>query len=125
MNSNNEILRFDHVVIGSGLAGLGAGGGFSLIQSSGRLYFAVPAGVKDFAIGASGKAKICIRSITGETVLKNTVTGDLQVFECSRKNADKTEIFYLEVSNIFWAFNFTLYAPLSPVVSTNPETLFR
>lgn len=100
-------------------------GGYNLIQSSGRLYFTVPAGVKDFAVGASGKARILIRSLAGETVLKNTQTGEMQIFECSRKNADKAEVFYIEVKNIFWSLDLSLYAPLNPVLSTNAETLFR
>lgn len=100
-------------------------GEFPLIQSSGRLYFTVPSGVKNFAVGVSGKSEISITGLTGERVLKNTPVDELKVLECTRKNADKAEVFYMEIKKMFWNLSLTLYAPLPPVVSTNAETLFR
>ena len=76
-------------------------------------------------MGVSGKSEISITGLTGERVLKNTPVDELKVLECTRKNADKAEVFYMEIKKMFWNLSLTLYAPLPPVVSTNAETLFR
>ena len=62
---------------------------------------------------------------TGEKPLPETETGEMQIFPLTRKDAGKSEIFFIECKNVLWDLNLTFHAPLQPVAGTNPDTLFR
>ena len=97
----------------------------SLIYPAGRLYFSVPAGVKNFAISIQGQGTVFIQGVDGERLLPKTKTGEMQIFPLTRKNAGKTEIFFIDCRKVEWDLNLIFHAPLQPVAGTNPDTLFR
>jgi hypothetical protein len=92
---------------------------------SGKLYFQVPAGVKNFTIGVStdSTADVALLDPSGKEVERHDKVNAVQLFSASRADASKSEIWSISVSKAVWAVIVNMYAPLVPVVSTNPNTL--
>jgi hypothetical protein len=92
---------------------------------SGRLYFQVPAGVKNFTIGVAtdSTADVALLNPSGKEVERHDKLGSTQLFTGSRADASKSEIWSIDVSNAVWAVIVNIYEPLVPIVSTNPNTL--
>jgi hypothetical protein len=91
----------------------------------GRLYFQVPAGVKDFKIGVAtdSTADVALLDASGKEVQRQNGLGSIQLFSGTRADASQSEIWSLQVSDAVWAVYVNMYAPLLPIVSTNPATL--
>jgi hypothetical protein len=91
----------------------------------GRLYFQVPAGVKDFKIGVAtdSAADVARLDASGKEVERHNNVSTIQLFSGSRADASQSEIWSLQVSDAVWAVYVNMYAPLLPIVSTNPATL--
>jgi hypothetical protein len=91
----------------------------------GRLYFQVPAGVKNFKIGVAtdSTADVALLDASGKEVQRQNNLGSIQLFSGTRADASQSEIWSLQVSNAVWAVYVNMYAPLLPIVSTNPTTL--
>ena len=94
---------------------------------SGRLYFQVPAGVKKFTIGVStdSTADVALLDASGKEVERHDKVSTTQLFTGNRADASKSEIWSISVTNAVWAVIVNMYAPLVPVVSTNPNTLLQ
>jgi hypothetical protein len=91
----------------------------------GRLYFQVPAGVKNFVIGVAtdSAADFALLDPSGKEVERQNNVGTIQLLSGNRADASQSEIWSLQVSNAVWAVYVNMYAPLLPIVSTNPATL--
>lgn len=105
--------------------GLLADGPLSFLPLSGRLYFQVPAGVAEFGIGIStdSTADVALLDSAGREVARHEGVGDLLLLEGRRDDASESEIWSISISKAKWAVNVEMFAPLLPVVSTNPATL--
>ncbi len=105
--------------------GLLADGPLSFLPLSGRLYFQVPAGVAEFGIGIStdSTADVALLDSAGREVVRHEGVGDLLLLEGRRDDASESEIWSISISKAKWAVNVEMFAPLLPVVSTNPATL--
>lgn len=92
---------------------------------SGRLYFQVPAGVKNFTIGVAtdSSADVALLDPSGKEVERHNKVGTTQLFTGSRADASQSEIWSIDVSKAVWAVIVNMYEPLVPIVSTNPNTL--
>lgn len=97
------------------------------LPQNGKLYFEVPAGVKEFNIGVStdSTANVALVDPRGETVQKVKEVGRLHLFSGTRPDASLSEVWSLDVSDAVWSVVVHFYGDLSPVVSTNPATLLR
>lgn len=95
------------------------------LPRSGKLYFQVPAGVKDFTIGVStgSTADVALVNPSGKVVKRKDNVNSMHLFSATRNDASKSEIWSIDVSKSEWLVTVAMYAPLVPVVSTNPKTL--
>jgi len=101
--------------------------GSDIMKPHGRLYFEVPAGVKNFRVDVYGYLR--------ETVTAAILDKDMQIiqkkdnietphsFEISRENAMDSEIWAIEFSNAVEDVFIKLYTPLAPIVSNSKEGL--
>jgi hypothetical protein len=107
--------------------GLLADGQIPFLPIAGRLYFQVPAGVKDFNIGVSSDSSVDVALLNpeGMEVERHNNLNSLQLFSGSRADASKSEIWSIDFSHSIWIVSVHMYAPLVPVVSTNPATLLE
>jgi hypothetical protein len=94
---------------------------------TGRLYFQVPVGVREFTVGVStdSPADVALLDAHGNTVEQHNDIGALQLFTGRRDHASKSEIWSLDVLKAGWIVSVTLYDPLIPIASTNPQTMLR
>jgi hypothetical protein len=107
--------------------GLLADNTLQFLPLSGRLYFQVPAGVKNFTIGVStdSTADVALLDPSGKEVERHDKVNAVQLFSATRADSTKSEIWSISVSKAVWAVIVNMYAPLVPVVSTNPTTLLQ
>ena len=107
--------------------GVLADGQLAFLPIAGKLYFEVPAGVKDFNIGVSTATTgdVALLNASGKEVERHDNVNSMQLFSGHRTDASRAEIWSLSASNAAWVVNVTMYAPLAPIVSTNPATLLR
>jgi len=105
--------------------GLLAEGPIEFLPLSGKLYFQVPAGVESFTIGIStdSTADVALLDPNGKEIERHNNLNSMQLFSATRTDATKSEIWSIDVSKAVWAVTVNMYAPLVPVVSTNPGTL--
>jgi hypothetical protein len=106
-------------------------GGEYLPQSGGKLYFEVPAGVKNFTINMTTPSKdnfadIAIVDAQGKTVGQQKLSHEKPYkFSGERSDASQSEIWSIDISNANWGVDIKFGDTLMPVVSTNPATLLR
>jgi hypothetical protein len=105
--------------------GLLAEGTIEFLPLAGKLYFQVPAGVKDFTIGVAtdSTADVALVNPDGKEIDRQNNLDSMHLFSATRSDASKSEIWCIDVSKPVWAVMVNMYAPLIPVVSTNPATL--
>jgi hypothetical protein len=105
--------------------GLLAEGPVEFLPQGGKLYFQVPAGVKDFTIGVAtdSTADVVLVNPAGKEVDRQNNLNSMHLFSATRSDASKSEVWSIDVSKAVWAVMVNTYAPLVPVVSTNPITL--
>jgi hypothetical protein len=105
--------------------GLLAYGQLPFLPLEGKLYFQVPAGVKDFTIGIASDTAVDVALLNpeGKEVERRDNLKSMHLFSGSRADASKSEIWLLDFSKSVWIVFLHMYAPLVPVVSTNPATL--
>ena len=105
--------------------GLLAEGQIEFLPLSGKLYFQVPAGVKEFTIGVAtdSTANVALMNPEGKEVDRQNDLSSMHLFSATRSDASQSEIWSIDVSKPVWAVMVNMYAPLVPVVSTNPATL--
>jgi hypothetical protein len=105
--------------------GLLTEGSIEFLPLGGKLYFQVPAGVKDFTIGVAtdSTADVALVNPDGKEVDRQNNLDSMHLFSATRTDASKSEIWSIDVSKPIWAVMVNMYAPLMPVVSTNPATL--
>jgi hypothetical protein len=99
----------------------------AFLPLEGRLYFQVPAGVKTFSIGVSTatSADVALLNPEGKEVQRHDNLKSMDLFSATRTDESKSEIWSISVANAVWVVYVHMYAPLVPVVSTNPETLLQ
>jgi hypothetical protein len=106
-------------------------GGEYLPQPGGKLYFEVPAGVKNFTITMTTPSKdnyadIAIVDAQGKTVGQQKLSHEKPYkFSGERSDASQSEIWSIDISNANWGVDIKFGDTLMPVVSTNPATLLR
>jgi len=95
------------------------------LRPQGRIYFQVPAGVKSFTLSVStdSQAKVALLDGQGNKVQEKNLTNQMELFPASRADASQAELWALEASDAVWLVTVGVYAPLAPVLSTNPQTL--
>jgi len=59
----------------------------------------------------------------GQEVDRQNGLNSMHLFSATRSDASKSEIWSIDVSQAVWAVMVNMYTPLTPVVSTNPDTL--
>jgi|GEM_PF-662565 len=102
-----------------------------LPHPGGKLYFEVPAGVKDFTISFTtpspkNYADIAIVDAQGKTVEQQKLSHEKAYkFSGARTDASKSEVWCIDISNANWGVDIKFGDTLIPVVSTNPATLLR
>lgn len=98
----------------------------TILQPNGRLYFRVPAGVKEFSLSVSGspEVNVVLRGPDGKEVQKKLNVSSMEPFSAIRADILKDEIWSIGLSGSCWLATLRMYAPLTPIVSTNPDTLF-
>lgn len=98
----------------------------TLLKPTGRLYFRVPSGVKKFSLAVAGSPSVnaALRSPDGKVVQQKMNIGSMELFSATRLDASKDEVWSISFSSSVWVATLRLYAPLVPIVSTNPDTLF-
>lgn len=91
----------------------------------GRLYFQVPAGVRQFSIGvaADAGADVALLDPDGKEIQKRQNVDSMELFSATRPDPSKSEIWSIALSKVVWQLTVRGYAPLMPLLSTNPETL--
>ena len=95
------------------------------LPMQGRIYFQVPAGVKEFTLGVNSDTSVdaALLNPQGKEVERHNQIGSLQLFTAKRSDASQSEIWSLDITHAVWAATITMYAPLVPIISTNPKTL--
>jgi len=95
------------------------------LSAKGRIYFQVPAGVKSFTISVStdSSADVALLDASGKEVTRQEGVHGLELLSGTRTDASKSEFWSLNVSDAVWLVNVTLYDPLIPILSTNPDTM--
>lgn len=98
----------------------------TLLKPKGRLYFRVPAGVREFSLGIAGSPSVnsVLRNQEDKVVHQKNNIGSMALFSATRPDSSKDEIWSIDLSCAVWLVTLRLYAPLIPIVSTNPDTLF-
>lgn len=97
----------------------------TFLPLSGRLYFQVPAGVSEFSVGLStdSTADVALQNAEGREVMRREGVRDWVLLTGRRDEGAPSEIWSIEVSKAKWALHVELFAPLVPLLSTNPSTL--
>jgi len=105
--------------------GLLVDGQLPFLPLAGKLYFQVPAGVSNFNIGVASDSSVDVALLNpaGKEVERRDNLKSMQLFSARRADASKSEIWSLDFSHPIWIINVHMYAPLAPLVSTNPATL--
>jgi len=100
-------------------------GDVQFLPTAGDLYFQVPAGVKEFAIGvgADTRADVALVDPSGKEVERQRELNSMHLFSVTRADESKSEIWSIRVRKAVWAVTVKPYAPLVPIVSTNPTTM--
>ena len=95
------------------------------LKPQGRMYFQVPAGVRSFNLGITtdSTADVALLEPSGKEVERHNGVKNMQLFSGTRTNAFKSEIWSINVSKAIWLVTVHMYAPLVPIVSTNPGTM--
>lgn len=108
---------------GNGL--LAVDGGVQFLPTAGDLYFQVPAGVKEFAIGvaADTQADVALVDPSGREVERQPELNSMHLFSVTRADDAKSEIWSIRVRKAVWAVTVKPYAPLVPIFSTNAATM--
>src|SRR5690606_648885 len=96
-----------------------------MLPMEGRVYFQVPAGVKDVTLSVFSDASVDVALLNaqGQEVERHNQISGTQLFTAQRSDASQSEIWSLDISHAVWAAAIKMYAPLVPVISTNPQTL--
>lgn len=97
----------------------------TFLPIQGKLYFQVPAGVREFHVGvaADAEADVALVDPNGKEIERHQNIDSMQLFSATRAEASHSEIWSIDVSKVVWQLTVRLYAPLEPIVSTNPDTL--
>jgi hypothetical protein len=97
----------------------------TFLPIQGKLYFQVPAGVREFYVGiaADAGADVALVDPNGKEIERHQNIDSMQLFSATRAEASHSEIWSIDVSKVVWQLTVRLYAPLEPIVSTNPDTL--
>lgn len=97
----------------------------TFLPIQGRIYFQVPAGVREFFIGVASDAgaDVTLLDATGKEIEKRHDIDSMELFSATRADASASEIWSLSFSKVIWQVTLRCYAPLVPIVSTNPATL--
>jgi len=100
-------------------------GQIQFLPTEGNLYFQVPAGVKEFTIGVAGSplADVALVDPSGKEVDRQPELNSLHLFSATRPDDTKSEIWSIHVRKAVWGVTVKPYAPLAPIVSTNPSTM--
>lgn len=95
------------------------------LPKAGYLYFEVPAGVKEFSMGVAGspQADVALVDPSGQEVERVPALKSLHLFSATRADASKSEIWAIHIRSAVWGVTVKPYAPLAPIVSTNPSTM--
>jgi hypothetical protein len=107
------------------------GNGFLIDQNTdflplqGKVYFQVPSGVKEFSLSVFSDSSVdaALLNAQGQEVERHNQISGTQLFTANRSDASHSEIWSLDISHAVWAVTIKMYAPLVPVISTNPQTL--
>lgn len=96
-----------------------------LLPISGRLYFEVPEGVKEFQLGISAdeRASVALLNPEGKAVMARDDVNSMTLFTGRRTDASRSEIWAVEIRNAVWQVSVKMYEPLIPLLSSNPDTL--
>ena len=83
--------------------------------------------MKGFNIGISSDSAVDVALMDpeGKEVERRNNLQSKQLFSGSRADASNSEIWSLDFSHPIWIVYLHMYAPLVPVVSTNPNTLLQ
>ena len=97
----------------------------TFLPIQGRLYSQVPAEVRQFSIGVASDAgaNVSLLDPNGKEIMKRQNVDSMELFSATRSNPDKSEIWSIALSKVVWQVTVRCYAPLVPLLSTNPETL--
>ncbi len=95
------------------------------LRPQGRVYFQVPAGVKSFTLSVStdSQAKVALIDGQGKKVQEKNLTNQMELFSATRTDASQSEQWALEASDAVWLVTVGVYAPLTPILSTNSGTM--
>jgi hypothetical protein len=99
----------------------------TFLMPNGKLYLRVPAGVQEFTVGVSADAgsNVSLCDPSGRAVRTENGIRSMTLFTGSRSDASKDEVWSLRFSRSIWEVTLRIYKPLTPVVSTNPDVLFK
>jgi len=128
-----QIVRTQDFTQGIDINSANPGNGFLIdgimdfLPTGGKLYFEVPAGVKDFNISISSDSSIDAALVNpqGKEVQRKNDINSLQLFSGNRADASKAEIWSIDLSHAVWNVQLHFYGELTPIVSTNPATLLK
>ena len=95
----------------------------------GKLYFQVPAGVKNIAVEVSGEPNEPVEAVLvdarGIVVARVPYSANRQLLKYTRNNADKTELYRVEIIKAYEDWNVRLQAPLPPLFYLNPADVME
>jgi hypothetical protein len=60
---------------------------------------------------------------SGTEIMKRQNVDSMALFSATRSDSSKSEIWSIALSKVIWQVTVRCYAPLLPLLSTNPETL--
>ncbi len=95
----------------------------------GKLYFQVPAGVKDIAVEVSGEPNEPVEAVLvdarGVVVARVPYSAKCQLLKYTRNNADKNELYRVEIIKAYEDWTVRLQAPLPPLFYLNPADVME
>ena len=96
----------------------------SFFRCRGKLYFQVPAGEKEVALEISGEPNEPVEAVLvnarGNVAARVPYSANRQLLKAVRTNADKTELWRVEVVKAYEDWTVRLKAPLPPLFYINP-----